>query len=123
VRLILTGQSDIRAVQLASRALYTTFLRAGVRIHEWQRRVLHAKTAVIDGVWSIVGSYNIDHRSTFHNLEVNVNVLGPSFAEKMEHQFRRDLPKCREVKLDLWRRRPLLEKILERIFYWLRHWL
>lgn len=54
----------------------------GVRIFEWEGPVLHAKTAVVDGRWSTIGSSNIDQLSFFYNLEVNVVVLGATFGDK-----------------------------------------
>jgi cardiolipin synthase len=123
VSLILSARSDIPAVRYAGRALYKRLLRWGVRIYEWQERVLHAKTAVVDGIWSTVGTYNIDHRSFLHNLEVNANIMGESFGRKMETMFLDDLKDCREVLRGEWNRRPFVTKVLEWFFYLFRWWL
>ena len=73
--MILAGTTDVKIVLLAARAMYGRLLRAGVRIYEWRAdRVLHAKTAVIDGHWSTVGTSNLDPLSLRMNLEVNAFV-------------------------------------------------
>jgi len=121
--LMLPQKSDVIAVKYASNSLYSRFLRWGIKIYEWQGTVLHAKTAVMDGVWSTIGSYNIDRRSFTHNLEINVAVYDNNFGQEMEKMFQEDLKNCIEVKLEEWRKRPLKQKIMEKIFYLVRHWL
>ncbi|HLA74813.1 MAG TPA: phospholipase D-like domain-containing protein, partial [Gammaproteobacteria bacterium] len=83
----------------------------------------HAKTMVIDGVWSTVGSANLDMRSFFHNDEVNVVILGSQFAGEMEALFQKDLQDSDEVSLEQWEQRPLWQRLKEgasRLFeYWM----
>ena len=98
VRIILPGVSDIGVVLYASRSRYGELLREGVRLYESQGTVLHAKTAVIDGVWSTVGSSNLDYRSFLHNDEVNAIVLGQGFAGRMESQFLADAEAAKPVR-------------------------
>lgn len=121
VRILLSSKSDSPPVQFAGRALYDRLLKWGVRIWEWQGPILHAKTAVVDGLWSTIGSYNMDHRSVFHNLELNVNVLGAGFGVKMEEMFEEDLKHSKEITMGEWRARPWTERLLERFFYTFRH--
>jgi cardiolipin synthase len=123
VTLLLPGVSDVLPIDYASRALYARFLCCGVRIFEWPHPVLHSKTVIIDRIWSSVGSYNIDHRSLFHNLEVIVNVYDEGFGERMEEAFAKDLSGSKEVVLSEWERRPLHQRALERFFYFFRYWL
>jgi cardiolipin synthase len=123
VRVIVPARGDIMPVQFASRALYASLMRAGIRIFEWREHVMHAKCGVIDGLWSTVGSYNLDHRSLLHNLELNVMIYGPEFGREMVSMFERDLESCAEVDPDSWPFRPLLDRLLERFFYMFRHWL
>ena len=123
VRVIVPAHCDIPVVGLAGRLLFERMLRGGVRIYEWQKQVLHAKTAVVDGLWSTVGSFNLDHRSVFHNLEVNVSIAGEEFGSRMVDIFMEDLHHCSEIRLPDWRRRPWTNKILERFWYEFRHWL
>jgi phosphatidylserine/phosphatidylglycerophosphate/cardiolipin synthase-like enzyme len=84
VRLVLPSESDHRVVLYAGRAQYTELLKAGVRIYERLNTILHAKTAVVDGVWSTVGSTNLEMWSFIYNDELNAIVLGTDFAKNME---------------------------------------
>jgi cardiolipin synthase A/B len=121
VQMLLAGATDIRAVQYASRALYSRLMRWGVEIYEWTDRVLHAKTAVIDGVWCSIGSYNLDRRSLVHNLEANISCVDRSLGSDMAAQFERDLARSQRVDSATWHRRSGLSKLLEVIFYELRY--
>mgnify|MGYP006293579613 CR=1 FL=1 len=120
VRVMLPARGDILPVQLASQALYSRLLRAGVRLFLWEDAVLHAKTAVIDDQWSTVGSFNLDRRSWTMNLEVNVNVVGGRFARELRGVFERDQERCTELVRDQWRRRSIGLRLLERFFYLFR---
>jgi cardiolipin synthase len=113
VKLLLPGKTDSVLVFHASRSFYEALLRAGVKIYERQNRILHAKTAVIDGVWSTVGSTNLDWRSHLHNLEVNAIILGPEFGTQMQVMFDNDLAASRQVLLADWRHRPLVPRLME----------
>src|SRR5262249_59223169 len=106
---------DVGFLLWASRDQYGDLLRAGVRIFEYEGPVLHAKTAVVDGVWSTVGSSNLDYMSFIHNDEANAIVVGHAFAREMERMFLDDLANAREVTLDAWRARPLADRILQRV--------
>lgn len=123
VKIILPSYSDSGLVFHAGRSHYTGLLRAGVKIYERRNAMLHAKTAVIDGVWSTVGSTNLDLRSFLHNDEVNANFLGTDFARRMEAMFKRDLAESNRITLEEWRERPILQRFKEfgsRLFsYWL----
>jgi len=123
VRVIVPAHSDIPVVALAGKRLYSRMLRWGIRIYEWQKQVLHAKTAVVDGVWSTVGSFNLDHRSVFHNIELNVSCVSDEIGKKMEDIFFTDLENCSEIHFEEWRRRPLTQKMLEKICYQFHYWL
>ncbi len=123
VRLVLPSYTDFWAVFHAGRSHYQDLLQAGVQIYERQDALLHAKTAVVDGVWSTVGSSNLDWRSFLHNTEVNAIVLGPRFGEQMEAMFRRDLEASTRITLEAWQQRPLSVRMKEwaaRVWeYWL----
>ncbi len=123
VWLILPKISDITAVLYASRSLYARLLKWGVKIFEWQNTVLHSKTAVIDDIWSTVGSFNIDRISITHNLEVNVMVINEDFGRAMKAMFVEDMNYCSKIDPGEWGKRSLREKILEKLFYFIRHWL
>lgn len=122
VSLILPSVSDFSPVLQAGRARYTQLLQAGVKIHELQDAVLHAKTAVIDGVVSTVGSSNLDWRSFTANNEVNAVVLGEDFGQEMEAMFRRDLNASQEITLASWQRRPVDQRMKEWFALLLERW-
>lgn len=119
VKLVLPGFSDFWAPFHAGRSHYKDLLEAGVHIFERRDALLHAKTAVIDGVWSSVGSTNLDWRSFVHNFEADVLVLDGGFAEEMERLFRLDTGASHEVSLAEWESRGFRNRFLE----WLaRRW-
>jgi cardiolipin synthase len=113
VKIIFPSQSDAGVVYYAGRSFYTDLLQAGVRIFELKGSVLHAKTTVVDGLWSTVGSSNFDIRSFMHNSEINVIVLGDPFGRTMESAFQEDIRNSREVRLQDWERRSPAERIKE----------
>ena len=90
VRLILPSQTDSWLVFHAGRRHYGRLLRAGVKIYERRNVILHAKTALIDGVWATVGSTNLDWRSFLHNHELNAVVLGADFGQQVQAMFDQD---------------------------------
>ena len=115
VQLVLPGRSDFSLVLHAGRYYYDRLLRAGVRIHEMDHAVMHAKTAVIDGVFSTVGSSNMDWRSFVANRELNVIVIGDDFGQELEALFRRDVAASRPVDPAQWRRRGMRARVMEQI--------
>ena len=78
---------------------------------------MHAKQAVIDKEWSIVGSANLDMRSLHLNKENVFGVLNQSFAKDLEKTFFKDLEKADEITLDQWRKRPLFNRVIEQTMY------
>ena len=113
VQLVIPGTSDSTDAVQAGRSRYEEMLEAGVRLHEFQGRVLHAKTAVIDGGWSAVGSSNLDWRSAVWNNEINAIILGDAFGGQMEQLFQADLAQSRTVTLRDWRARGLVQRLRE----------
>ncbi|MGZ9030016.1 MAG: phospholipase D-like domain-containing protein [Burkholderiaceae bacterium] len=113
VRLALPGVSDVWAPLAAGRATYGRFLAGGVRIFERHNAMLHAKTVVIDGVWSTVGSSNMDWRSLLHNAEANVVIVNAEFGARMEDLFRCDLHASEEVTMSGWTARPWRLRVSE----------
>lgn len=123
VRLILPGQTDSWAVFHAGRSHYHELLSAGVRIYERRGTIMHAKTAVIDGVWSTVGSTNLDWRSFLHNDELNAVALSKNFAKQMEVMFAQDMAESKPIELAKWKRRPLHFRMQEWIARLGEYWL
>jgi cardiolipin synthase len=117
VRVIVPGKSDIPVVRHAARKLYGRLLEAGIQLYEWQGSILHSKTAVIDGRWCTVGTYNLDSRSLRFNLEVVAAVEDAAVAGAMEDRFNEDLEHTRPVSFEEWRRRPLHVRMLDDFFY------
>jgi cardiolipin synthase len=117
VQLILPSQSDSSLVFHAGRAHYADLLHGGVQIFERQGALLHSKTALIDGVWSTVGSTNLDWRSFLSNDEVNAVILGHDFAAQMQAMFNKDLDASVRIEPQGWANRPLNFKFKE----WLAH--
>ncbi len=113
VQVIVPGQSTSDAAVGAGRSEYGELLQAGVKLHEFQKRVLHAKTAVIDGSWSAVGSSNLDWRSTVWNNEIDAIILGAEFGRKMEELFQNDLSASKNIDLATWRSRGLGMRVRE----------
>jgi len=113
VKLILPSHSDSAVVFHAGRSHYSTLLKAGVKIYERAGPLLHSKTAVIDGVWSTVGSTNLDWRSFLDNDEINAVILGRDFAQKMQVMFATDLAGSKAIDLESWERRPLSLRLKE----------
>lgn len=123
VRLILPSQSDSWIVFNAGRSHYTELLKGGVRIFERRGSVLHAKTGCIDGVWSTVGSTNLDWRSFLHNDEINAVILGAHFGTQMDDAFARDLVSSDEITLARWERRSPIQRLQEWIARLPQYWL
>lgn len=123
VRLVLPSYSDSSAIFHLGRSYYTKLLRGGVKIYERRGSVMHAKTACIDGVWSTIGSTNLDWRSFLHNDEINAVILGRGFAAQMEAMFTQDLTESVPIALDQWQHRSLMLRLKERTArigaYWL----
>jgi cardiolipin synthase len=123
VKLILPGYSDSDLVFHAGRARYARLLAGGVHIYERNGALLHSKTAVIDGVWSTVGSTNLDWRSFMDNDEVNAVILGRDFAAQMAAMFAKDLAASQAINLQTWQERPLQFKLKEWLAQLLERWL
>ena len=123
VEIILPGKSDSWIVFQAGRSHYDEMLDAGVKLYERREAILHSKTATIDGVWSTIGSTNLDWRSFLHNDELNAVVLGSDFAGQMDAMFARDRAASTPIDAAQWRRRPfhlrVQEWIARRFEYWL----
>lgn len=123
VRVLVPGVSDSKMVLNASRSRYKELLEGGVAVYERENALLHAKTAVIDGLWSTVGSSNLDYRSFVHNDEVNAVILGRQFALEMEAQFGRDLEESREITLLEWRDRSVWKRVKEKLSWFVEYWI
>ena len=115
VRILTAGaQSDVRSTRYAARARYEELLACGVRIYEYGPSMIHAKTIVVDGAWSTVGTMNLDNRSMAFNNECAFMARDVAFAGALERLFLDDLAHAREIDLPSFRRRPWWERGVER---------
>jgi cardiolipin synthase A/B len=113
VRLVLPSRSDSAPAYHAGRSYYTQLLQAGVKIYERRGATLHAKTAIVDGVWSLVGSSNLDWRSALDNDEINAVILGREFGAQMQAAYLKDIEASDAIELGDWERRPVMMKLKE----------
>ncbi|MGB2716288.1 MAG: phospholipase D-like domain-containing protein [Vicinamibacterales bacterium] len=104
--------TDQKWVRLASRRMWGQLLESGIRIFEYRETMTHAKVLIVDGLWAVIGTTNVDNRSFEHNDEVNVALLDASVARRLQDDYERDIRDSDEITLDAWRRRPLWEKIV-----------
>lgn len=123
VKLILPSHSDSDIVFHAGRSNYAALLKGGVKIYERRGALLHSKTAIVDGVWSCVGSTNLDWRSFLDNDEVNAVILGREFAQQMQTMFTNDLGASEHIDLESWENRSLMFRIKEWGSRLLQRWL
>ena len=115
--------SDSPIALYAGKYFYSDLLKAGVKLYERKNAVLHAKTGVIDGVWSTVGSTNMDFWSFLNNDEANAAILSWRFAVEMERMFAGDLQESDRIQWEEWKKRPLFPRIEEWISHLLARWL
>jgi len=113
VKLILPSNTDFWLVFHAGRSYYEELLRGGVKIYERRDALLHAKSALVDGVWSTIGSTNLDWRSFLHNDEVNAVFLGQEFGAQMQAMFDADLALSGRITPELWEQRPIGDRLKE----------
>ena len=111
VRLLLPGTSDVPLVRHAGHGVFRYLLERGVRIFEYDGSILHAKTVVVDGYSSMIGSTNMDFRSFHFNAECNIVALDTQVASTLERQYAVDLAQAREITLIDWNRRTSFHKL------------
>jgi cardiolipin synthase len=115
VRVLTAGdQTDIKTTTWAARARYEELLKGGVRVYEYQPVMVHAKTFVVDGLWSTIGTLNFDNRSLALNNESNLVVLDATIGNAMTSMFLSDLDHALEIKLETFVHRSWTERMLER---------
>lgn len=123
VHLLLPARSDVPVSRWAAHAVYRQLLGAGIRIFEYRPRVLHAKTAVVDGVRATIGTANLDYRSLFVNYELNLFCARAPLPRALQRQFQADLTEADEILPASWARRSPAHMVLEATAWWFRRWL
>lgn len=122
VCLLLPSKTDLPLFLMLSRSFYAGLLKSGVKLYEYDRSVLHAKTTLIDD-WASLGSFNFNHRSLIHDLELEILSDRPEVVSSFEAQWAKDLtfshPQDRREILN----RSRLERACAWILYQLRYWL
>ena len=121
--MIVPAKTDSKRALRAQQYNYAELLKAGVKVYERQKALLHAKTAVIDGVWSTVGSTNMDYWSFSSDNEVNAVIISTAVAAEMETMFARDLAESEEITRKKWKKRCLLPRLKEWFAHLFNHWL
>jgi cardiolipin synthase len=123
VRILLPSVNESPLVFYAGQSLYQELLAGGVRLFQLRVAVLHAKTAVVDGLWSTVGSANLDLRSFLHNHELNVVVYDESIGQAMDAAFAEDQLAASEITLEQWQQRPLMDRLKQWLANQWAYWL
>jgi cardiolipin synthase len=122
VRVLVPVSSDSLLADLASRASFARLLKAGIRLFQ-HHPAAHSKALLVDREFVSIGSYNFDHRSLVYNLELVVNALDRECNKALAATLLEDMATGTEIRWEQFNRRPLLERMLERLAYGLRHWL
>ena len=116
VRILLPDEkTDAKPIRQTSHRYFEELLEAGVKIYEYQPTMMHAKTVVVDGKFSVVGSSNMDVRSKELNQENVLGILDVGFARQLEETFLNDLKSAKEIQLEEWRKRGMVKKLTERV--------
>jgi cardiolipin synthase len=113
VRIIVPKRSAHLLPLVAAHSYYEELLGAGVSIYEYHKGLMHAKTMIVDGCWSTVGSTNVDVRSLELNFEVGAVFYGSSMAKRIEETFEQDLSRSVAVDPDRWQQRGLVKRLTE----------
>jgi len=120
VRVIVPAESNHIVADWLSRGFYQLLLSRGIRLFLYQNAMVHAKTATIDGVWSTIGTANLDRLSLMGNYELNIEITDAAAAAEMESIFAMDAGNCVELTLEDWQHRPLAAKVSEAVLTPLR---
>jgi len=115
VQIIFPHQPDSYIVHVASMSYMKEVLEAGVKVHLYSKGFIHAKTLLVDDVFSSVGTANMDYRSFDQNYEINAMVYSETFAAQLEKQFLEDVEQCVPLQLNRWEQRPIRTKLLESV--------
>lgn len=115
VRIVLPATSNHVVADWLARGQYTNYLEGGMKLLLYQHAMVHAKTATVDGVWSTIGTANVDRLSLLGNFEVNVEFYADDIAKQLEEIFATDVSNTDELTLAEWQRRPFYVKLSERI--------
>lgn len=120
IKLILTGKSDLPLTRRATRFLYGKLLSCNIELYEWDQSILHGKTAIIDGNWTTIGSFNLNNLSSYGSLEMNVVIQSPSFATMYRLHLLEIIAQCQPITSELLKNKTnLLEKLINLLSYFI----
>lgn len=117
VSLILPRYTDMPAARWAAHAWYARLLAAGVRIYEYLPSILHAKAAVVDSSWAVLGSGNFDYRSFFLNHELNLETRDAAFCRELQQVLVHTSTRCEEITREAWAQRPWSARAREKLIW------
>ena len=122
VKVVVPGRHADHAITRSSgRSVYGDLLKSGAEIYEYETSMIHAKITVVDGVWSVVGSTNLDNRSFGINDEINVALLDPDVAATLTRDFENDASQGKRISLEEWNNRGMFERLLEYVGWIFEH--
>jgi cardiolipin synthase A/B len=117
IRIVLEGDiTDAMPVKYASRKHYEQLMELGIELYEYQPTMMHTKTMMVDGAWSMFGSANFDNRSLELNDELNVAVSSRQLAARFLADFEQDISRSQRLELATWRKRPFIAKVREQFW-------
>lgn len=100
IKLVLAGISDVPFVRRATCYLYASLLHCNIELYEWNKSILHGKVAVFDDEWSTIGSFNINHLSSYGSIELNVEIFSPIFSTIIRSHLNQVIAQCQKISLD-----------------------
>lgn len=104
---------DSKVVQSATQHYYTRLLKSNINIYEYQPTMIHSKYMVIDGTLSIIGSANMDTRSTYFNIENIMSIQNADLGSRLTSVFKQDLEKSKQITYEKWQKRTLFRRLFE----------
>lgn len=114
VQLILSGNGDVPLVKEAIDYSYSSFLKNRIALYEWNESVLHGKAAVIDGKWATIGSFNLNHLSSYASIEMNVGTHSEIFTKQFQDHLKEVISKCTQITLESFESRNTIGARLKR---------
>jgi len=118
VKLILSGVSDVPFARRATNHLYTSLLKYNIELYEWKSSVLHGKVATVDDTWTTIGSFNLNHLSSYGSIELNLELISKEFSRTIASSLNGVIAKCEKITHDTLKARGGL---FTRILNWLAY--
>lgn len=123
VRILIPETGDHKIVDLATNTYIEFLLSKGIKVFRYTPSMIHAKTAVIDTDWAMVGTMNLDNVSLRYNFESSIIITNPLCVDELKGHFMQDLKVSKEINLDEWKVRPQFQKFKEMLVWPIRKFL